>query len=141
MKQKLVSKHFTIECEDLYYALGLPHGTDIDWWHSKTDSMIWWDCEIFFNSEGINDIRGLVERFSTIITFRIHEGDLRSKDVVRLSSENMLYKTGDFYEGLLYVNTMTEKEWQVSFEVECENNVMMPTKVEIDFMDKHILIL
>jgi len=141
MTQKIISTLFTIECEHLYYALGLPPQTDIDWWESKTENKLWWDIEIFFNSEGISYIRGLVERASCIITFRIHEDDLRSKDIVRLGENNQLYKTGEFYEGLIFVNTMTEKDWNVAFEVECENGVMMPTKMIINFMDKNILIL
>lgn len=141
MTQKITSTLFTIECEFLPYALGLPPQTEIDWWENKAENRIWWNCEIDFINEGIGYIRGVVERASCIITFRIHEDDLRAKDILRLSENNNLYKTGDYYEGLIYVNSMTDKEWQVAFEVECENGVMMPTKMIINFMDKNILIL
>jgi len=66
---------------------------------------------------------------------------LEQKILLGLVKNNQLYKTGDFYEGLIFVNTMTEKDWNVAFEVECENGVMMPTKMIINFMDKNILIL
>lgn len=141
MTQRITSTLFTIDIEHLPYALGLPPQTDIDWWENKRENSIWWDCEIAFNNEGIGYIRGLVERANCIITFRIHEDDLRTKDIVRLSEDNNLYKSGEFYEGLIYVNTMTDKDWQTAFEVECENGVMMPSKMIINFMDKNILIL
>jgi hypothetical protein len=66
---------------------------------------------------------------------------LRAKDIVRLGEENQLYKTGDFYEGLVHLNTLRDRAWQTVFEVECENGIMMPSKVIINFMDKNILIL
>jgi hypothetical protein len=141
MTQRLTSTLFTIDCEYLPYALGLPPQTEIDWWEDKMNNSIWWNAEIFFSTEGISYIRGLVERASCIITFRIHEDDLRTKDILRLSEDRQLYKTGDFYEGLIWVNTFTQKDWNVAFEVECENGVMMPTKMIINFMDKNILIL
>jgi len=141
MTQKIISTLFTIECEHLHYALGLPHTTEIDWWHQKTDNKIHWSVEIFFSSEGISYIRGLAEEVTAIITFRIHEDDLRAKDIVRLGEENQLYKTGFFYEGLVHLNTIRDRGWQTVFEVECENGIMMPSKVIINFMDKNILIL
>ena len=141
MTQKIISTLFTIDCEYLPYALGLPPQTEIDWWEDKKENRIFWNCEVFFSTEGIGYIRGLVEDAFCIIVFRIHEDDLRAKDILRLSEDFQLYKTGDFYEGLIRVNTLTDKEWQTVFEVDCENGVMMPTKMFINFMDKNILIL
>lgn len=141
MKQKIISSLFTIECEHLQYALGLPHTTEIDWWHDKTDNKIWWDVEIFFSTEGISYIRGFVEAVSAIIIFRIHEEDLRAKDIVRLSESNNIFKTGDYYEGTIQLHTLRDRGWDCVFEVECENGIMMPSKMIINFMDKNILIL
>ena len=139
--QKFISTGFTIDIENLAYKLGLPAQTEIDWWEDKKSKKIFWEAEILSSNEGISAIKGNFMALHIIITFRVFGDDLRSKDITRLTEDFQMYETGDFHEGLVHLNTIVEKDWNVVFDVEIESGVMMPTQVMIDFMDKHIQII
>lgn len=139
--QNFISKGFTIDIENLAYKLGLPANTEIDWWEDKNSKKIFWEAEILSSSEGISAIKGNFMALHIIITFRVFGDDLRSKDITRLTEEYQMYETGDYYEGLIHLNTLVEKDWNIVFDVEVESGVMMPTQVLIDYMDKHIQII
>lgn len=138
---KFISTGFTIDAENLAYRLGLPAQTEIDFWDDKTSKKIFWEANVETSIEGISAIRSKFTALHLIIIFRLMTDDLRSKDIARLTEENQMYETGDFQEGLIHVNTLTEKDWNVVFDVEAESGVMMPTQVHIDFMDKIINII
>lgn len=138
---KFISTGFTIDAENLAYRLGLPAQTEIDFWDDKTSKKIFWEANVETSLEGISAIRSKFTALHLIIIFRLMTDDLRSKDIARLTEENQMYETGDFQEGLIHVNTLTEKDWNVVFDVEAESGVMMPTQVHIDFMDKIIQVL
>lgn len=138
---KFISTGFTIDAENLAYRLGLPAQTEIDFWDDKTSKKIFWEANVETSIEGISAIRSKFTALHLIIIFRLMTDDLRSKDIARLTEENQMYETGDFQEGLIHVNTLTEKDWNVVFDVEAESGVMMPTQVHIDFMDKIIQVL
>lgn len=138
---KFISTGFTIDAENLAYRLGLPAQTEIDFWDDKTSKKIFWEANVETSIEGISAIRSKFTALHLIIIFRLMTDDLRSKDIARLTEENQMYETGDFQEGLIHVNTLTEKDWNVIFDVEAESGVMMPTQVHIDFMDKTIQVL
>lgn len=138
---KFISTGFTIDAENLAYRLGLPAQTEIDFWDDKTSKKIFWEANVETSIEGISAIRSKFTALHLIIVFRLMTEDLRHKDIVRLTEENQMYETGDFQEGLIHVNTLTEKDWNVIFDVEAESGVMMPTQVHIDFMDKTINII
>lgn len=138
---KFISTGFTIDVENLAYRLGLPAQTEIDWWEDKKSKKVFWEAEIQNTDEGISAIKGNFRALHLIITFRVFTDDLRSKDITRLTEENQMFETGDYQEGLVYVNTMVEKDWNVVFDVEAESGVMMPTQVHLDFMDKTINII
>lgn len=138
---KFISTGFTIDAENLAYRLGLPAQTDIDWWEDKTSKKIFWEAFVENNLEGISAIKAKFTALHIILTFRVMTDDLRSKDITRLTEENQMFETGDFQEGLIHINTMTEKDWNVIFDVEAESGVMMPTQVMIDFMDKTIQVI
>ena len=139
--QNFISTGFTIDIENLAYKLGLPAQTEIDWWEDKRSKKVFWEAEILSSSEGISAIKGNFKALHCIITFRVFGDDLRSKDITRLTEEYQMYETGDFHEGLVHINTLTEKDWNVIFDVEIESGVMMPTQCMIDFMDKTIQII
>lgn len=138
---KFISTGFTIDAENLAYRLGLPAQTEIDFWDDKTSKKIFWEANVETSLEGISAIKAKFTALHLIIIFRLMTDDLRSKDIARLTEENQMYETGDFQEGLIHVNTLTEKDWNVIFDVEAESGVMMPTQVHIDFMDKTINII
>lgn len=138
---KFISTGFTIYVENLAYRLGLPAQTEIDWWEDKKSKKVFWEAEIQNTDEGISAIKGNFRALHLIITFRVFTDDLRSKDITRLTEENQMFETGDYQEGLVHVNTMVEKDWNVVFDVEAESGVMMPTQVHLDFMDKNIQII
>lgn len=138
---KFISTGFTIDVENLAYRLGLPAQTEIDWWEDKKSKKVFWEAEIQNTDEGISAIKGNFRALHLIITFRVFTDDLRSKDITRLTEENQMFETGDYQEGLVHVNTMVEKDWNVVFDVEAESGVMMPTQVHLDFMDKNIQII
>lgn len=138
---KFISTGFTIDAENLAYRLGLPAQTEIDFWDDKTSKKIFWEANVETSLEGISAIRSKFTALHLIIIFRLMTDDLRSKDIVRLTEENQMYETGDFQEGLIHVNTLTEKDWNVIFDLEAESGVMMPTQVHIDFMDKIIQVI
>lgn len=138
---KFISTGLTIDAENLAYRLGLPAQTEIDFWDDKTSKKIFWEANVETSIEGISAIRSKFTALHLIIIFRLMTDDLRSKDIARLTEENQMYETGDFQEGLIHVNTLTEKDWNVVFDVEAESGVMMPTQVHIDFMDKTINII
>jgi len=138
---KFISTGFTIDVENLAYRLGLPAQTEIDWWEDKKSKKVFWEAEIQNTDEGISAIKGNFKALHLIITFRVFTDDLRSKDITRLTEENQMFETGDYQEGLVHVNTMVEKDWNVVFDVEAESGVMMPTQVHLDFMDKNIQII
>lgn len=138
---KFISTGFTIDAENLAYRLGLPAQTDIDWWEDKTSKKIFWEAFVESNLEGISAIKAKFTALHIILTFRVMTDDLRSKDITRLTEDNQMFETGDFQEGLIHINTMTEKDWNVIFDVEAESGVMMPTQVHIDFMDKTIQVI
>lgn len=138
---KFISTGFTIDAENLAYRLGLPAQTEIDFWDDKTSKKIFWEAFVESNLEGISAIKAKFSALHLIIVFRVMTDDLRSKDIARLTDENQMFETGDFQEGLIHVNTMTEKDWNIIFDVEAESGVMMPTQVHIDFMDKIIQVI
>lgn len=138
---KFISTGFTIDAENLAYRLGLPAQTEIDWWEDKTSKKIFWEAFVESNLEGISAIKAKFTALHIILTFRVMTDDLRSKDITRLTEDNQMFETGDFQEGLIHINTMTEKDWNVIFDVEAESGVMMPTQVMIDFMDKTIQVI
>jgi hypothetical protein len=138
---KFISTGFTIDAENLAYRLGLPAQTEIDFWDDKTSKKIFWEAFVESNLEGISAIKAKFTALHLIIVFRVMTDDLRSKDIARLTDENQMYETGDYQEGLIHVNTMTEKDWNIIFDVEAESGVMMPTQVHIDFMDKIIQVI
>jgi hypothetical protein len=138
---KFISTGFTIDAENLAYRLGLPAQTEIDFWDDKTSKKIFWEAFVESNLEGISAIKAKFTALHLIIVFRVMTDDLRSKDIARLTDENQMFETGDFQEGLIHVNTMTEKDWNIIFDVEAESGVMMPTQVHIDFMDKIIQVI
>lgn len=138
---KFISTGFTIDAENLAYRLGLPAQTEIDFWDDKTSKKIFWEANVETSLEGISAIRSKFTALHLIIIFRLMTDDLRTKDIARLTEDNQMYETGDFQEGLIHVNTLTEKDWNVVFDVEAESGVMMPTQVHIDFMDKIIQVL
>lgn len=138
---KFISTGFTIDAENLAYRLGLPAQTEIDFWDDKTSKKIFWEAFVESNLEGISAIKAKFTALHLIIVFRVMTDDLRSKDIARLMDENQMFETGDFQEGLIHVNTMTEKDWNIIFDVEAESGVMMPTQVHIDFMDKIIQVI
>jgi hypothetical protein len=138
---KFISTGFTIDAENLAYRLGLPAQTEIDWWEDKTSKKIFWEAFVESNLEGISAIKAKFTALHLIIVFRVMTDDLRSKDIARLTDDNQMFETGDFQEGLIHINTMTEKDWNVIFDVEAESGVMMPTQVIIDFMDKTIQVI
>jgi len=128
---KFISTGFTIDAENLAYRLGLPAQTEIDFWEAFVES----------NLEGISAIKAKFTALHIILTFRVMTDDLRSKDITRLTEDNQMFETGDFQEGLIHINTMTEKDCNIIFDVEAESGVMMPTQVHIDFMDKIIQVI
>lgn len=138
---KFISTGFTIDAENLAYRLGLPAQTEIDWWEDKTSKKIFWEAFVESNLEGISAIKAKFTALHIILTFRVMTDDLRTKDITRLTEDNQMFETGDFQEGLIHINTMTEKDWNVIFDVEAESGVMMPTQVMIDFMDKTIQVI
>jgi hypothetical protein len=138
---KFISTGFTIDAENLAYRLGLPAQTEIDFWDDKTSKKIFWEAFVESNLEGISAIKAKFTALHLIIVFRVMTDDLRSKDIARLMDENQMFETGDYQEGLIHVNTMTEKDWNIIFDVEAESGVMMPTQVHIDFMDKIIQVI
>lgn len=138
---KFISTGFTIDAENLAYRLGLPAQTEIDFWDDKTSKKIFWEAFVESNLEGISAIKAKFTALHLIIVFRVMTDDLRSKDIARLMDENQMFETGDYQEGLIHVNTMTEKDWNIIFDVEAESGVMMPTQVMIDFMDKTIQVI
>jgi hypothetical protein len=138
---KFISTGFTIDAENLAYRLGLPAQTEIDFWDDKTSKKIFWEAFVESNLEGISAIKAKFTALHLIIVFRVMTDDLRSKDIARLTDENQMFETGDYQEGLIHVNTMTEKDWNIIFDVEAESGVMMPTQVHIDFMDKIIQVI
>jgi hypothetical protein len=138
---KFISTGFTIDAENLAYRLGLPAQTEIDFWDDKTSKKIFWEAFVESNLEGISAIKAKFTALHIILTFRVMTDDLRSKDITRLTEDNQMFETGDFQEGLIHINTMTEKDWNVIFDVEAESGVMMPTQVHIDFMDKIIQVI
>jgi len=138
---KFISTGLTIDAENLAYRLGLPAQTEIDFWDDKTSKKIFWEAFVESNLEGISAIKAKFTALHIILTFRVMTDDLRSKDITRLTEDNQMFETGDFQEGLIHVNTMTEKDWNVIFDVEAESGVMMPTQVMIDFMDKIIQVI
>jgi hypothetical protein len=138
---KFISTGFTIDAENLAYRLGLPAQTEIDFWDDKTSKKIFWEAFVESNLEGISAIKAKFTALHLIIVFRVMTDDLRSKDIARLTDDNQMFETGDFQEGLIHINTMTEKDWNVIFDVEAESGVMMPTQVIIDFMDKTIQVI
>jgi hypothetical protein len=138
---KFISTGFTIDAENLAYRLGLPAQTEIDFWDDKTSKKIFWEANLTTTIDGISAIKGKFTALHIIIVFRLLTDDLRSKDIARLTEENQMFETGDYQEGLIHINTMTEKDWNVVFDVEVESGVMMPTQVHIDFMDKLIQVL
>ena len=138
---KFISTGFTIDAENLAYRLGLPAQTEIDFWDDKTSKKIFWEAFVESYLEGISAIKAKFTALHLIIVFRVMTDDLRSKDIARLTDENQMFETGDFQEGLIHVNTMTEKDWNIIFDVEAESGVMMPTQVHIDFMDKIIQVI
>jgi hypothetical protein len=138
---KFISTGFTIDAENLAYRLGLPAQTEIDFWDDKTSKKIFWEAFVESNLEGISAIKAKFTALHIILTFRVMTDDLRSKDITRLTEDNQMFETGDFQEGLIHINTMTEKDWNIIFDVEAESGVMMPTQVHIDFMDKIIQVI
>ena len=138
---KFISTGFTIDAENIAYRLGLPAQTEIDFWDDKTSKKIFWEAFVESNLEGISAIKAKFTALHLIIVFRVMTDDLRRKDIARLTDENQMFETGDFQEGLIHVNTMTEKDWNIIFDVEAESGVMMPTQVHIDFMDKIIQVI
>lgn len=141
MTQKFISTAFTIDIEHLAYKLGLPIDTEIDWWEDKRSKKIYWESEIIYTNEGISAIKGNFNALQIIFTFRVFTDDLRSKDITRLTEDFQMFETGDYQEGLVHLNTIVEKDWNVKFEVESESGIMMPTNVTIDYLDKTIIIL
>ena len=138
---KFISTGFTIDAENLAYRLGLPAQTEIDFWDDKTSKKIFWEAFVESNLEGISAIKAKFTALHIILTFRVMTDDLRSKDITRLTEDNQMFETGDFQEGLIHINTMTEKDCNIIFDVEAESGVMMPTQVHIDFMDKIIQVI
>jgi hypothetical protein len=126
---------FDVEASGLNYHLGLRSSVDIDYWVEKSNQYIEWKATIISNPQGITNLYGYAKSVFFWLRYRIDLSDLTPKEEEHLLNEwhGEIYK--GYIEGEFAVNTATEKEWQVEFNVEPKPSII-PQELVINFMDK-----
>ena len=126
---------FDVEIEHLNYYLGIHQVVDIDYWTEEYDKYILWSSVIIQSPQGIHNIYGIAKTISFWLRFKVDMDDLKQNEEEHLINTFNCNGYNGYLEGSFWVNTSTDKDWQIEFSVE-STPTMIPRELRVSFMDK-----
>lgn len=137
--------NFEIECTYLNYYLGVPNGVCEDYWLETNESRhIEQEAILIHNEFGIKGVNHFIKNISFWIAYSYDMDDLQQKQIDHLIKE--FNGVESYYrhqiDGTFKINTLVAKDWEIrNLMIMEQGGFLIPSMLEINFMDKEIKVL